>query len=136
MLKMKVLTLTFVVFLPYVISQNIAQFTPLIAAHQACASRTGIQPDLVSGMLQGRFPNNPVLAQHLFCIHQRLGVQNSDGSINRNRVEQLAGTIAPNASPERVQQVINTCAVDRGSPETTALEMDRCLYNSAGAALG
>ncbi|XP_028135223.1 uncharacterized protein LOC114330104 [Diabrotica virgifera virgifera] len=133
---MKVLTLTFVLFVPYVISQNIAQFTPLIAAHQACASRTGIQPDLVSGMLQGRFPNNPALADHLFCIHKRLGIQDSDGSINTNRIGQLAGIIAPNASPERIQEVINVCAVQKGSPGATALDMDRCLYNQAGGALG
>ncbi|KAG5885482.1 hypothetical protein JTB14_017205 [Gonioctena quinquepunctata] len=125
---MRGLIVIFFVFIANVSAQMLSadRMAILMRYHRECQAQTGISDSAASGVITGRFPNDPVLMRHLLCIHQRLGIQDRNGILQRDAISSMLRSALP-ASAD-VNGIVNTCAVQKSTGEETALNMDRCMY--------
>nr|APC94275.1 odorant-binding protein 27 [Pyrrhalta aenescens] len=109
--------------------QNPSGLAEIMAAHRICTSRTGISPALATGIISGRFPNDPILKQHLLCVNQQLGVQDQSGRIQTNRVSQLATNLSNSPSAD-ISAIVSRCAVQKSTPQDTAFDLVKCMWQA------
>ncbi|XP_023022168.2 uncharacterized protein [Leptinotarsa decemlineata] len=125
---MRICILIFLVFVSFVFSQMIPpnQLATLMRYHKECQRKTGISDNVAMGIAAGKFPNDPVLQNHLFCIHQKLGFQDQNGNLQKSVIASTIQLALPTSM--NAQDMVDTCAVQSGSPGQTALDMDRCMF--------
>lgn len=100
----------------------------LLGHHNECKSETNIDDGVATGVLAGNFIDDPVLKQHMFCMSKRLGIQNDDGEIQKEVVREKISQVLDD--DEKVTEVTETCSVVRDTPEETAFELAKCIYEA------
>nr|ALR72510.1 odorant binding protein 22 [Colaphellus bowringi] len=123
----------FIVFccvIGHVLTQMVSpsQLNTILQYHTECREKTKLPNSLVTGLIAGQFPNDPVLKSHLLCVHQKLGVQDADGNLRKEFISETLGAVLPASVDSK--ELLNKCAVQKSSPEDTALDLDRCLYQT------
>lgn len=96
--------------------------------HQDCKGQSGVSDDVITNALLGNFNYNPQLAEHLFCMSQKLGLQDANGRINRDVLRQrLSGFLS---DPAEIDNLVTRCGVEQETPQQTAFKSAQCFYGS------
>nr|QUP79499.1 odorant binding protein 6 [Monochamus saltuarius] len=94
--------------------------------HNECKAETNVDDSLVTGLLTGKFPDDPTLKQHMFCMSKKLGIQDEAGEIQKEAMQQKIGKVI--SDDAKIAELTEKCSVEQGSPEDTAFEMAKCIY--------
>ncbi|CAH1974551.1 unnamed protein product [Acanthoscelides obtectus] len=107
-------------------AQSAAQMKLIMRLHNECKELTGINDALASGIMTGTFPDDETLKKHLLCIFKKSGSMSEDGYIQAD-VAQVVYEAALK-DEDKAAEIVKACAVDKDTPENTALEMARCSW--------
>nr|CAI5862182.1 unnamed protein product [Callosobruchus analis] len=105
----------------------------LMRLHRECKAETGINDAVATGVMSGKFPDDEVLKKHLVCIYKKSGFMTDDGHIQKDITEVIyEATLKDEA---KAAKLVKICAVEKDTPEDTAFEMSKCVWeNTKGAA--
>lgn len=95
----------------------------LVNAHHECATETGVEEDVIKETLQGEFTEDEKLKKHILCVGQKLGFMNEGGELQTEVIKEKLGDVVDN-----VDELLEKCVVDKGSPEETAFGFAKCTY--------
>lgn len=95
-------------------------------AHQECATESGIEEDVIKKTFAGDLVEDEKLKKHVLCVNRKLGFFNDDGEI---QVEVIRKTIGEDI--DNVDELVEKCTVDKGSPEDTAFSFAKCAAEFA-----
>ncbi|XP_018565060.1 B1 protein-like [Anoplophora glabripennis] len=121
-----VFVLTSVLAVVWAQELSTTQIQVIMNHHKECKAETNIDDSLASGVLAGNFSDDPVLKQYLFCMNKRLGILNDSGEIQKDAMKEKLGKLITDEA--KIEELTNSCSVEKSSPEDTALELTKCIY--------
>nr|CAH7746642.1 unnamed protein product [Callosobruchus chinensis] len=100
----------------------------LLRLHNECKAETGISDALATGVIAGKFPDDDVLKKHLLCIYKKTGFFTDDGHIQKDITQVIYEATLKDET--KAAQLVKICAVEKDTPENTAFEMSKCVWDN------
>lgn len=96
--------------------------------NKECRTESKVDEALAVGMLAGNFPEDPALKTHALCMAKKLEILTEDGQIQNEKLkEKLVHVVSDEG---KINEIVDSCSQEKGSPEETAYEMAKCVYKA------
>ncbi|VEN49319.1 unnamed protein product [Callosobruchus maculatus] len=109
-------------------AQSPSQMKLLVRLHSECKAVTGVNDALATGVMAGKFPDDETLKKHLLCIYKKSGFMGDDGHIQKDVTQVIYETALKDEA--KAEQLVDICAVEKDTPENTAFEMSKCVWDN------
>nr|AXO78394.1 odorant binding protein 16 [Xylotrechus quadripes]QHI06955.1 odorant-binding protein 9 [Helopeltis theivora] len=73
------------------------------------------------------------LGAHFLCMSKKLGMQKDNGNVDREAIKRKLSDVI--TVPEKLQEAVDKCAVQKATPEDTAEHVLKCFHDYAGHVL-
>ncbi|XP_072394786.1 B2 protein-like [Diabrotica undecimpunctata] len=116
------------------IGLSVNQMTPEIKAKvleigRSCMEESGADLEMIIKLQQGEFSDDPKLKKQFLCMNKKIGVQKENGDIDEAVIKERINQITNDA--KRTEELMKKCLIKKATPEESAFESYKCLYNEA-----
>jgi hypothetical protein len=88
---------------------------------------SGVSQETIDKVRTGVLVDDPKMKKHVLCFSKKTGVATEAGDTN---VEVLKAKLKHVASDEEVDKIVQKCVVKKATPEETAYDTFKCIYDS------
>jgi hypothetical protein len=92
-----------------------------------CQQVSGVSQETIDKVRTGVLVDDPKMKKHVLCFSKKTGVATEAGDTN---VEVLKAKLKHVASDEEVDKIVQKCVVKKATPEETAYDTFKCIYDS------
>nr|UWL63321.1 odorant binding protein 31 [Pagiophloeus tsushimanus] len=128
---MKVLfAAVFIVALVQVKSLTDKQKELLAQHYKECLEKSKVDQAILQRARSGDFADDAKLKEHILCVTQKIGFQNSAGELQKEVIEKKLKE-ALKGDEAKAKQLIKACAVANPDPKLQAYNAFKCVYQKA-----
>lgn len=93
--------------------------------HQDCLKESKVNKALIEQAKKGVYTEDPAFKAYLFCFSQKVGFQNSAGTIQKEVFQKKVANLVEDRNI--LARLVDQCTEERSSPEDTAYHIARCM---------
>ncbi|KAG5866419.1 hypothetical protein JTB14_022980 [Gonioctena quinquepunctata] len=110
-------------------AQTPEQVENLKRHNEECSKQITIDPQLVDNARQGKFSEEQVLKDYLFCVAKKAGFFSDKGDLQKDIL--LAQTSFAAGNDNDAKKLVDACAVQQNNGPDTTLHVARCYYEKS-----
>ncbi|KAJ8960262.1 hypothetical protein NQ318_003987 [Aromia moschata] len=95
--------------------------------HKECEAVTGVTEEVGHKAIAGEIPPDASIKQHALCFAKKMGCHNEAGDVQVDKIRENLKLVIPDDAV--VEDLIAKCVVQQATPEDTAFETAKCIYN-------
>ncbi|CAH0551621.1 unnamed protein product [Brassicogethes aeneus] len=99
----------------------------LLSFHNECAKETGVNEDLIGEAMMGNFSDDPTFKDQILCFSKKIGFLDASGKIDVETMKNKFKMMHDH-DDEKIDEVVEKCGKDMDTPEDTAVELMKCLF--------